>query len=165
MQFAGPMHRGVYEMVHGWLEDLIRKEAALAPDKGPVFYVRQGSAFAQVGIYSTEDRQEAIIEISCMVAKVEKIDTNLLAYLLNANLKTQFCAIGVDFESNAIAARAALLGSTCDPKEFFAVLGRVVSTADQLDDEIVKNYGGQTSLEHFRQAMEAAQKSGAAAPQ
>jgi hypothetical protein len=93
-----------------------------------------------------------------MVAKVAQIDQRLLMFLLHTNLSPRFCAIGVDFDNKAILARATLVGSTCDPKEFFTVLGNLVSTADEMDDEIVKTYGGQTSLDHFKQSMEEAKK-------
>jgi hypothetical protein len=156
MEFASPMQQGVYEMVHGWLKELLDQKGAFLIDGAPGFVVRNGSAYTQVLVQSTKDKPEAVIEITCMVAKVERIEEALVKYLLNANLNAQFCSLGLDFDNKMIIARGNLLGSTCDPKEFYTVLGEIVQTADWLDDQIVKAHGGQTSLDHFRQLAEAA---------
>jgi hypothetical protein len=156
MEFASPMHQGVYEMVLGWLQEPIEQKSAFPIAGAPGFVVRNGSAYTQVLVQPVKDKPEAIVEITCMVAKVERIEEALVKYLLSANLHAQFCSLGVDFDNKMVIARGNLLGSTCDPKEFFTVLGEIVSTADWLDDQIVKAHGGQTSLDHFRQMMETA---------
>lgn len=156
MEFASPMQQGVYEMVYGWLREPLEQKTAFLIDGAPGFIVRNGSAYTQVMIHPIKDKEEAVIEITCMVARVERIDEGLLKYLLGANLNAQFCALGVNFDHKMVIARGNLLGSTCDPKEFYSVLGEIVQTADWLDDQIVKANGGHTSLDHFRQMAEAA---------
>ncbi len=118
MEFASAMQRGVYEMVYGWLREPLEQKTAFLIDGAPGFVVRNGSAYTQVMIQPIKDKEEAVIEITCMVARVERIDEGLLKYLLGANLNAQFCALGVNFDHKMVIARGNLLGSTCDPKEF-----------------------------------------------
>jgi hypothetical protein len=164
MEFASPMQQGVYEMVRAWLQEPLEQKNAFLIGGASGFVVRNGSAYTQVMIQPIKDKEEAVIEITCMVARVERIDEGLLKYLLGANLNAQFCALGVDFDHKMVIARGNLLGSTCDPKEFYTVLGEIVQTADWLDDQIVKAHGGQTSLDHFRQMAEAASAAAGSPP-
>lgn len=155
MEFAGSMHKGVYEMVQGWLEAPIKSEQVFVASNKPSFTMLQGSTSVTIDVLPVRDANEAIIAMQCVVAQVERIDERLLVFLLQLNLQVNLCAFGMDFEGKKVIGRCNLLGSTCDPNEFSAALGELVSVSDNLDDQIVQSNGGLTQRDLYRAQLKA----------
>ena len=144
MEFQTSAQQACYQKVAGMMKDLFGELAMSRPD-APLFAIALGSAYAAVAVYPWGDDDAVINTRSYVVTGVE-LTPDLMHYLLQSNDTMRFGAFGVDKDGD-IFFEHAIVGSSCDKNELKASVLAVVSTADRLDDEITKRWGGQRAID------------------
>jgi hypothetical protein len=146
MQFESEKQESVYKQVGAWMKELFGEETILVRDDSPVYGVRFGSAFVQVSVYSWGD--DVTVTTRSYVVYGAEMNLDLAKYLLRKNEEMRFGAFGIDAEGD-IEFEHTIVGSTAQPEELRASVYAVMKVADQYDDEIVAQWGGQRALDRM----------------
>lgn len=144
MEFVTLAQRACYEKVVPWLKELFGSYAMVRNDI-PVIQVTIGSALATVRI-SPWGEDDATISSRAYVVTGVELSADLMHFLLRENDKMRFGAFGVDGDEN-IFFEHTIVGSSVDKDELKGSVMAVVITADQYDDQIVTQWGGQRALQ------------------
>ena len=147
MNFANEAHQKCYEKVAGYMKDLFGEFARTIPDK-PMFGIAMGSALAQVAVLPWRD-DETVVSVRSYVVTGAELKPDLLKFLLEKNNEMRFGGYGVDHDGDIFFTHS-VVGSTCDKNELRTSVMAVVSTADEMDDEIVGRWGGRRALDMAR---------------
>jgi len=145
MEFAHEAHKKAYERVQPMLKELFG-EMVIAHPEFPAFGIRMGSAVANIAIVPWRD-DSATINVRAWVVMGAELKPDLLKFLLNKNNSVIFGGFGID-EQGDIFFQHTIVAASVDLPELRAAVLAVVSTADDLDDEIVKGWGGRRALDH-----------------
>lgn len=147
MEFQTDAHKEVYEKINPWIKELFG--AFVFPrEDAPIFSVMVGSALAQVGV-SAWGQDDATITTRAYVVTGCELTQELMLFMLKENDKMRFGAFGVDQE-NDIFFEHTIVGSTSDKEEIKASVMAVILTADEYDDKIIAQWGGQRALDRIR---------------
>lgn len=144
MKFETPIQQACYEKIQPWLHDLYENVYS-SPHDVPVFVLPLGSATATVEVLPWGNT-EAIISTWSYVVTGAEITQDLMKFLLQKNSELQFGVFSIDDDGD-IRFHTTLVGSTCDRDELQTLVSSVLQTADQYDDAIVGNWGGERALE------------------
>lgn len=147
MNFHTDAQQACYEKVAGYIRTLFG-EMAVAREDVPAFWIRHGSALAQVSVFPWSDDDATIGVRSWVVTDVE-ITPDLALHLLRQNDNMRFGAFGVD-DDDDIFFEHTIVGATCDKEELRASVLAVLATADEVDDQIVQRWGGQRAIDRLR---------------
>jgi hypothetical protein len=145
MQFEHEVHRETFEKVREYVDDLI-DEPYLDEATGHL-YGRFGSTVLEVSVdpYGPE---EAVVRVMAYCVQGARVDESLRVGLLELNHTLpvgSFSLVGSDvFFSHS------LFGRTLDPRNFLGAMAAVATVADDYDDRIVAQYGGETALERIQ---------------
>jgi hypothetical protein len=145
MEFEHEVHRETFERVQEFVDDLI-DEPYLDEATGH-FYGRFGSTVLEVSVdpYGPE---EAVVKVMAYCVQGARVDESLRVGLLELNHTLpigSFSLVGTDvFLSHS------LFGRTLDPRNFLGAMAAVATVADDYDDRIVAQYGGETALERIQ---------------
>jgi len=110
----------------------------------PRFYVvRQGTAYIYIQILPWEPDRAVVRFVAQLVRGVE-MTPDLALKLLRMNSRLRFGAFGyVPQGSCVVLAHTLLGGETLDPEEILTALRDMTVIADEYDDRIVEEVGGQ----------------------
>jgi len=147
MNFANEAHKAGYEKIAAYMKDLFGEFARPLPDK-PMFGLAMGSALAQVAVLPWRD-DETVVSVRSYVVTGAELKPDLLKFLLEKNNEMRFGGFGVDSDGDIFFTHS-VVGSTCDKVELRTSVMAVVSTADELDDEIISRWGGRRALDMAR---------------
>jgi hypothetical protein len=145
MQFESEVHREAFERVQEYVDDLI-DEPYLDEESGH-FYGRFGSTVLEISVepYGPE---EAVVRVMAYCVQGAQVDESLLEGLLELNHSLpvgSFSVVGSDvFFSHS------LFGRSLEPRNFLGAMAAVATVADDYDDRIVAEYGGETALERIQ---------------
>jgi hypothetical protein len=145
MQFESEVHREAFERVQEYVDDLI-DEPYLDEESGH-FYGRFGSTVLEISVdpYGPE---EAVVRVMAYCVQGAQVDESLLEGLLALNHSLpvgSFSVVGSDvFFSHS------LFGRSLEPRNFLGAMAAVATVADDYDDRIVAEYGGETALERIQ---------------
>ncbi|MEM1201672.1 MAG: hypothetical protein AAGN66_00435 [Acidobacteriota bacterium] len=143
MQFEHEEHRSAYLRVEEYLSELF--EDVLKEDGH--FYVRYGSTVIEISVEPYGPEEASVFIMSHCVQGVE-IDDELAFRLLELNHALAFgafSAVGQDiFYSHS------LFGRTLERSNLLGAIAAVAEIADEWDDRIVVEYGGQRALDRIR---------------
>lgn len=145
MRFESEVHRQTFEKVEEYVDDLI-DEPYLEEETGH-FYGRYGSTVLEISVdpYGPE---EAVVRVMAYCVQGAHVDESLLEGLLelNHNLPVGgFSVVGDD-----VYFSHSLFGRSLEPRNFLGAMAAVATVADDYDDRIVAEYGGETALERIQ---------------
>lgn len=146
MEFETVAQQTCYEKIAPWMENLC-EGSVMRLDDEPVFISNFGSAVASTKVLPWGEDEALIVTRSYVVTDVE-ITPDLTYYLLRENDSLYFGRFALDSE-NDIVFEHSLIGSTCDREELRTSVLAVVEFADEYDDEIVAQWGGQRALDRW----------------
>ncbi len=117
-----------------------------------LYTVKQGSAYVMINVVSW-GKSKAIVRCVAQVVKGLRMDGKLAQELLTLNAHLRFGAFAYDPEGECLLFQHSLLGgSTLDGEELMATVHDVALIADEYDDRIVKQFGGQTMMDLLEEA-------------
>jgi hypothetical protein len=143
MDFESEKQQQTYDKVKGYLREIFG-EMAVPREDAPMFGISLGSAFAQVLVAPWGEDEAVVVSRAYVVHHVE-IDGELAMFLVRANGQMRFGAFGAD--EDTVFFQHAILGTTLDKGELRSSVLAVVRTADDYDDRIVAQFGGQRALD------------------
>ncbi|RMH41525.1 MAG: hypothetical protein D6689_10800 [Deltaproteobacteria bacterium] len=117
-----------------------------------LYIVKQGSTFVMINIV---DIGGGRAQVRCIAQLVKGVDmTEKLALdLLTLNTKLRFGAFGYEPNGRLILFIHSILGGdTLDPEELLATVADVALLADEYDDKIIEQYGGQRMKDLLEEA-------------
>ncbi len=147
MNFANDAHQKSYEKVSDYMKELFGEFARTVPDK-PMFAIAMGSALAQVAVLPWRD-DESVVSVRAYVVTGAELKPELLKFLLEKNNEMRFGGFGLDSDGDIFFTHS-VVASTCEKNELRNSVMAVVSTADELDDEIMARWGGRRALDMAR---------------
>jgi len=130
--------------VKEWMQQLFGELPVAAEDK-PLFLLVMGSAAVHVGVFPWGD-DDAIINIRSYVVTDIEVVPELMSYLLHKNNDMRFGAFGID-NDNDIFFEHTICRAGANKTALKNSVMAVLSTADQLDDEIVASWGGRKATD------------------
>jgi hypothetical protein len=126
-----------------------RIEATLAESPAftqiePRFYVvRQGTAYVYIHVLPWEP-ERALVRLVAQLARDVEMTPDLAIKLLRFNARLRFGAFGYVLQGSCVVFAHTLLGGeTLDPDEILTTLRDLSVIADEFDDRIVVEAGGQ----------------------
>jgi Putative bacterial sensory transduction regulator len=140
VEFKNEAQQKTYELVKGWMVELFGEMARVNADT-PTFSIWMGSALIYVNVYNWGD-DKATIQCFAWVVTGAEMTPDLMQFLLRENNTMRFGAFGID-EENDIFFKHSIAGLTADKTELKAAIMAVANTADDYDDKIRSQWGGQ----------------------
>jgi hypothetical protein len=120
-------------------------------DEG-LYAIKQGSAFVMLNIVPWGG-DRAILHLAAQLVKGPRMNGQLATELLELNTHLRFGAFAYDPDGELLVFQHSLLGgATLDAAELLAVLRDVALIADEYDDRIIKQYGGQSMRDLLEEA-------------
>ncbi|HET6611428.1 MAG TPA: YbjN domain-containing protein [Kofleriaceae bacterium] len=117
-----------------------------------LYVVKQGSTYVMINIVPWgQDR--VLVRCVAQLVKGARMDGDLARELLCLNAHLRFGAFGYDPEGSLVLFIHSILGGhTLDSAELVATLTDVAIIADEYDDKIVREHGGQTMRDLLEEA-------------
>ena len=147
MEFRSEPHKKVYEKTRDYLYTLFGEVNVKPMDD--TFVLQEGSTFVYTRVFPIGDKKAGVEVFSYVVACVE-VTEELMRYLLTYNLRLILgafgLAIGEDGKATVLLSHS-ILGDTLSRDELYASVSAIARVADDLDDQIVKAFGGKTALD------------------
>ncbi len=144
MKFDSDIHREAFEKVRDYVDELI--DEPYFDDETGHFYGRYGSTVLEVGV-EPYGPAEATVQVTAYCAQGVRVDETLTEGLLALNHSLPvgaFSLVGDDvFFSHSV------FGRGIQPRDFLGAVAAVATVADEYDDRIVAEYGGETALERI----------------
>ena len=144
-QFHTRCQEEVYRQVKGYLDNLVDEHSDDAEHSD--FYLKFGSTVLEISIDPFED-DDAVIEVLAFVVQGVEPTFELTRDLLRFNSELPlgaFSMVGQDvFFSHSF------LGRRLRPEQLIASLQSVATIADEYDEKLVAEYGGETALDCLR---------------
>jgi hypothetical protein len=152
--FKNNAQKKAFENVGKYLEQSFGKGLVRRPD-APCYVGTQGSCLVEVWVYARGSNGAVVNVRSCCVMDMGEIPADCLKFLLEENFKFTFGAFSLDRDGD-INFEHTLLATKLDREELEASVKAVLTTADEYDDRIIRDWGGVTAREKLlRQAREA----------
>lgn len=143
--FHTPCQEEVYRQVGGFLDDLVDQHFDDAEHCD--FYLKFGTTLVEISINPYE-QDDAVVEILAYVVHGVTPSLELMRELLSVNAQVPMGAFSV--VHNDVYFSHAFLGRRLDPDQFLASLSHVAMVADEYDDQIVGQFGGERALDRLR---------------
>jgi len=135
----------VYRQVKSYLDELVDEHFDDAEHCD--FYLKYGTTVLEISIEPYEE-DDAVVEVLAFCVQGVEPSFAMMRELLRLNSDVPlgaFSMVGSDvFFSHSF------LGRRLRPEQFIASLDSVASIADEYDDKLVEQYGGETALERMR---------------
>src|SRR5258706_4051997 len=126
------------------IEELLGSSHAFRRVDERFYVVRQGSAYIYVHVLPWGG-DRALVRFVAQLARDVEITPDLAIKLLQINTKLRFGAFGFVKDGSCVTLQHTLLGgATLDGAELLATLRDLAMLADEYDDRIVAEAGGQT---------------------
>lgn len=152
MEFKSESQKKVYEKTREYLHTLFGEVNVTTTDDTLV--LQEGSTFVYARVFPIGDKKTGVEIFSYVVVDVA-VTEELMRYLLTYNLRLILgafgLAIGEDRKATVVLSHS-ILGETMSRAELYASVSAIARVADDLDDEIVKTFGGRTALDKLMAA-------------
>lgn len=155
MKFKTDPHKSAHQKTREYLHALFGEVNVTTTDDALV--LQEGSTFVYARAFPIGEKK-AGVEIFSYVALDVAVTDELMRYLLTYNLRLILGAFGIaiggDGKATVVLSHS-ILGDTMSRDELYASVTAIARVADELDDQIVKSFGGRTALdkvmatEHF----------------
>ena len=147
MEYKNEAHKQAHDKAQDYLHALFGEVNVTR--MGDTFALQEGSTFVYVRTFPIGAKQAGVEVFSYVVVDVT-ITEELMRYLLTHNLRLMFGGFGLsvdDAGKGAIVLTHTILGESMERKELYASVSAIARVADDLDDQIVTRFGGQTALD------------------
>lgn len=147
MEFKSEAHKQTHDKTRDYLHTLFGEVNVTKMDG--TFALQEGSTFVYVRSFPIGERKTAVEIFSYVVIDV-KVTEELMRYLLTYNLRLMFGGFGLSIDESgkgAVVLTHTILGDGMDRDELYASVSAIARVADDLDDQIVATFGGQTALD------------------
>ena len=147
MEFKSESHKTVYGKTREYLHTLFGEVNIKTMDDTLV--LQEGSTFVYARAFPIGDKKSGVEVFSYVVADVE-VTAELMRYLLTYNLRLILGAFGLTVGEDGkgtVLLTHSILGDTMSRDELYASVSAIARVADDLDDQIVKAFGGKTALD------------------
>jgi hypothetical protein len=145
MEFANQVQEETHNKLAEYLKELF-EDPYLDPENNH-FYVRYGSTVLEIS-NDPYGPEEAVVTIMSYCAQGVEVEEELLSGLLELNHSLPFAAFSV--VGKDVFLSHSLFGRALDRSTLITVIAAVATVADDYDDRIVAEYGGQTALERIQ---------------
>ncbi|HMG33311.1 MAG TPA: YbjN domain-containing protein [Blastocatellia bacterium] len=149
MEFKTACHKETYERTRDYLQSLFGE--VNCQSIGDSFVLQEGSTFVYVRVLPVGD-SKSVVEVFSYVAVELTPGEELMRFLLSQNLKLILGAFGLAIDDDGTASvilSHSILGKSMDKEELYGSVSAVARVADELDDQIVANFGGKTALDRL----------------
>jgi hypothetical protein len=147
MEFKTEPHKKAYEKTRDYLYTLFGEVNVKTMDD--TFVLQEGSTFVYTRVFPIGEKKAGVEVFSYVVACVD-VTGELMRYLLTYNLRLILgafgLAIGEDGKATVLLSHS-ILGDTLSRDELYASVSAIARVADDLDDQIVKTFGGKTAFD------------------
>jgi len=147
MEFNTEAHKKVHEKTRGFLHTLFGEVNVKLMDD--TFVLQEGSTFVYVRTFPIGEKKSGVEIFSYVVVDVE-VTEQLMRYLLTYNLRLILGAFGLargEGSKGTVLLTHTILGDSMDREELYGSVSAIARVADDLDDQIVTAFGGQTALD------------------
>jgi type III secretion system-like peptide-binding chaperone len=146
MEFKTDAHKRVYEQARDYLHSLFGEVNVKVMDD--TFVLQEGSTFVYVRTFPIGEKKSGVEIFAYVVVDVD-VTEQLMRYLLTYNLRLILGAFGLargEGDKGTVLLTHTILGDSMDREELYASVSAIARVADDLDDQIVTAFGGQTAL-------------------
>lgn len=147
MEFKTEAHRKVYEKARDYLYTLFGEVNVKVMDD--TFVLQEGSTFVYVRTFPIGAKKSGVEIFAYVVVDVE-VTEQLMRYLLAYNLRLIMGGFGLtrgEGNKGTVLLTHTILGDSMDREELYGSVSAIARVADDLDDQIVTAFGGQTALD------------------
>lgn len=144
MEFDSEVHRTTFEAVREYVDDLF-EDPYLDEETGH-FYGRYGSTVLEVSV-ETYGPEETVIKVMAYCVQGARVDESLLEALLELNHTLPVGAFSL--VDDDVFFSHTLFGRGLEPRAFLGTVAAVATVADDYDDRIVAQYGGETAVDRI----------------
>lgn len=147
MEFKTEAHKKVHEKTRDYLHTLFGEVNVKLMDD--TFVLQEGSTFVYVRTFPIGEKKSGVEVFSYVVVDVE-VTEQLMRYLLTYNLRLILGAFGLargEGGKGTVLLTHTILGDWMDREELYASVSAIARVADDVDDQIVTAFGGQTALD------------------
>ncbi len=125
------------------IEETLGDNPAFRKVEKHLYVVKQGSAYVMINVVPWGD-DKAMVRCVAQLVKGIRMDSGLALELLTLNARLRFGAFAYEAgEQLVLFVHSILGGSTLDSDELLATLADVALIADEYDDRLMEQYGGQ----------------------
>jgi hypothetical protein len=149
MEFKTDAHKRVHEKTRDFLHTLFGEVNVKLMDD--TFVLQEGSTFVYVRTFPIGEKKSGVEIFSYVVVDVE-VTEQLMRYLLTYNLRLILGAFGLargEGSKGTVLLTHTILGDSMDREELYGSVSAIARVADDLDDQIVTAFGGQTALDRL----------------
>jgi len=146
MKFKTGAHKRVYEKARDYLHALFGELNIKIVDD--TFVLQEGSTFVYVRTFPIGEKKTGVEIFAYVVVDVD-VTEQLMRYLLTHNLRLILGAFGLargEGDKGTVILTHTILGDSMDRDELYGSVSAIARVADDLDDQIVTAFGGQTAL-------------------
>jgi hypothetical protein len=146
MEFKTEAHQKVYDKTRDYLHALFGEVNVKAMDDTLV--LQEGSTFVYVRTLPIGEKKSGVEVFAYVVVDVE-VTEQLMRFLLTYNLRLILGAFGLargEGDKGTVLLTHTILGDSMDRDELYGSVSAIARVADDLDDQIVKAFGGQTAM-------------------
>jgi hypothetical protein len=111
-----------------------------------LFVVKQGSSYVMINVLPLDD-QRALVRLVAQLVRGVHLDLELAQHLLELNARMRFGAFAYSQQEGSglvLFVHSLLGGATLDAEELISAVRDVAVIADEYDDRIIAEHGGQT---------------------
>jgi hypothetical protein len=146
MEFSTEAHKRVYDQTRDYLHSLFGEVNIKVMDD--TFVLQEGSTFVYVRTFPIGEKKSGVEIFAYVVVDVD-VTEQLMRYLLTYNLRLILGGFGLargEGEKGTVLLTHTILGESMDRDELYGSVSAIARVADDLDDQIVAAFGGQTAL-------------------
>lgn len=146
MEFKTEAHQRAYEKARDYLHTLFGEVNVKVMDDTLV--LQEGSTFVYVRVFPIGEKKSGVETFAYVVVDVE-VTEQLMRYLLTYNLRLIMGGFGLargEGNKGTVLLTHTILGDSMDREELYGSVSAIARVADDLDDQIVTAFGGQTAL-------------------
>lgn len=147
MEFKTEAHKRVYDKALGYLHTLFGEVNVKVMDD--TFVLQEGSTFVYVRAFPIGEKKAGVEVFAYVVVDVE-VTEQLMRYLLTYNLRLILGGFGLargEGDKGTVLLTHSILGDSMDSEELYGSVSAIARVADDLDEQIVTAFGGQTALD------------------
>jgi hypothetical protein len=143
-----PAERATAQLIESTLQD----NQAFRQLDDKLYIIKQGSTFVMINVVPL-DRGRAQVRCVAQLVKGVRMSEALAVRLLTLNATLRFGAFAFEPRGDLVLFIHSLLGGpTLDPAELLTTLSDVALLADEYDDTIIAEHGGQTMKDLIEEA-------------
>jgi hypothetical protein len=146
MVFKTEAHQKTHEKTRDYLHALFGEVNVKVMDDTLV--LQEGSTFVYVRTLPIGEKKSGVEVFAYVVVDVE-VTEELMRFLLTYNLRLILGAFGLargEGDKGTVLLTHTILGDSMDRDELYGSVSAIARVADDLDDQIVKAFGGKTAL-------------------